>query len=229
MIVVCVSGSRSHHQWCTVLRGSFKNVLKTQKIHFEAILYHATSILKVGSSAQIHNEKCIFDRQFWNAHCALCVFRAQRREMESLIWNGGSFFFSSSLLLPLKSLLWDDHELIQQRMNGLWASEATRLAGYSGSSDPRRRYFVRLKLLFPFTFLMSSYLQLGKLEFILTPRLLQRSWNIFTHFFQFSATWNVSALLSFRFLNKEKKQPTWLTSEKVKPTGKKRNVTSQSN
>ena len=37
---------------------------------------------------------------------------------------------------------------------------------YSFICDPRR-YFVRLKLLFPFTFLMSSYLQLGKLEFIL--------------------------------------------------------------
>ena len=37
---------------------------------------------------------------------------------------------------------------------------------YSFICDPCR-YFVRLKLLFPFTFLMSSYLQLGKLEFIL--------------------------------------------------------------
>mgnify|MGYP006903677949 CR=1 FL=1 len=80
-------------------------------------------------------------------------------------------------ILPLKSsslVYWDDQKLNQQQRIELcstsdeWTNGLERArVGVKAGWVPRRRYFVRLKLLFPFTFLMSSYLQLGKLEFIL--------------------------------------------------------------
>ena len=104
-------------------------------------------------------------------------------------WNDGDHHVSPHLkwrifpasfldsILPLKSsslVYWDDQKLNQQQRIELcstsdeWTNGLERArVGVKAGWVPRRRYFVRLKLLFPFTFLMSSYLQLGKLEFIL--------------------------------------------------------------
>lgn len=98
-------------------------------------------------------------------HCAVCVQRELRDGKSHLKWR-------IFLLLFLSSSPWKVcFEMITSWFSNEWTG--CELWSNQGGSvaqrrDPRRRYFVRLKLLFPFTFLMSSYLQLGKLEFILT-------------------------------------------------------------
>ena len=87
------------------------------------------------------------------------------RPLNQMIWANISCYVSVFLMYSI----WNNIRQFQIRHATYVSLSLQSLIPwlmYSFICDPRR-YFVRLKLLFPFTFLMSSYLQLGKLEFIL--------------------------------------------------------------
>ena len=87
------------------------------------------------------------------------------RPLNQMIWANMSCYVSVFLMYSI----WNNIRQFQIRQATYVSLSLQSLIPwlmYSFICDPCR-YFVRLKLLFPFTFLMSSYLQLGKLEFIL--------------------------------------------------------------